>query len=216
MKVSRQNLTESYNTTVDWVNDFQRGITKESDYLDNLKNILNKRKDFSTIEERMADIRTRAGFDLVKSLKSENLKVKEAGSCTSCSDKGESCKPCSKEDDDRAFREMITTKVVNLLEHLKQRHNHLSKNRKDKKGVDSIIFYCRNSNADLGFQEIESAIPIDKLKSIISNYLELSDCKGNSQEEFAEKAVPYIPEECDSSESTDDTADYFRHALTSG
>ena len=52
MKVSRQNLTESYNTTVDWVNDFSSGLTKESDYLNNLKNILNKRKDFSTDLEK--------------------------------------------------------------------------------------------------------------------------------------------------------------------
>ena len=217
MKVSRQNLTESYNTTVDWVNDFSSGLTKESDYLNNLKNILNKRKDFSTIEEKMADIRARAGFELVKNLKSEDSNIKEAGSCAPHGKGCDSCESCTDKDSaNNDSKARMIRLVTNLLDHLKQRNDHLSKNRKDKKGVDSIIFYCRNSNADLGFQEIESAIPIDKLKSIISNYLELSDCKGNSQEEFAEKAVPYIPEECDSSESTDDTADYFRHALTSG
>lgn len=210
MKVSRQNLTESYNTTVDWVNDFQRGITKESDYLDNLKSILNKRKDFSTIEEKMADIRSRAGFDLVKNLKSEELNVKEAsccpscdggrGSCSSCSCGKMSCKPC---------KSRMITKVMNLLQHLKQRDEHLSKNLNDTKGVDSIVSYCRNSPENLGFQQIEAVIPIDKLKSIISNHLGLS-------KDFGEKAVPYIPEECESSDIEDDTADYFRHAQTSG
>ena len=68
MKVRRQELTEEYTTTVDWVRDFSRGMTKNADYLSNLRSIMKKRNDFDTIEEKMADLKSRVGFDLVKNI----------------------------------------------------------------------------------------------------------------------------------------------------
>ena len=36
MKVSRQRISEEYNITADWVNDFANNLEKNADYLDNL------------------------------------------------------------------------------------------------------------------------------------------------------------------------------------
>ena len=72
MKVRRQNISEEYSTTVDWVNDFAKNLEKNADYLSNLRSIMKKRNDFPTIEEKMADLKARAGFDLVKNINSKN------------------------------------------------------------------------------------------------------------------------------------------------
>ena len=86
MKVNRQNLTEEYSTTAGWVRDFSNGLSKNADYLDNLRSIMKKRKDFNTIDEKMADLRSRAGFDLVKNIDtSDKREIKEAGcGCGTC------------------------------------------------------------------------------------------------------------------------------------
>jgi len=55
MKIRRQNLNEEYNTTVDWLNDFANNLEKNADYLSNLRSIMKRRSDFSTIEEKTAD-----------------------------------------------------------------------------------------------------------------------------------------------------------------
>ena len=81
MKVNRQNLTEEYTTTAGWVKDFSGSLTKNADYLENLRSIMKKRKDFEPIEEMMADLRTRVGFDLVKNISVDNKKIKAAGDC---------------------------------------------------------------------------------------------------------------------------------------
>lgn len=213
MKVSRQNLTESYNTTVDWVNDFSNGLTKESDYLDNLKNILDKRKEFSTIEEKMADIRSRAGFDLIKNIPSEDMVEKQASCCNSCDAGSGSCSACDcgKMSCSNCKGRMVK-KVLSVLEHLRQRQDHLSKEVGDEKStnsIDSIIAYCRNPANGLGFSDIESVISINDLKRIMAKGLGIS-------KNFQEEVVPYIPEECESSDADDNMADYFSHALTSG
>lgn len=215
MKVNRQNLTENYNTTVDWVNDFKKGLTKESDYLDNLKGILEKRKDFSSIEEKMADIKARAGFDLLKTIDENKADHrKSAGGCASCGD-GEckcsdcscgktSCKPC---------RGVIAKGFMSILKHLKKRQESLREDD-DERGINSILSYCRNPANNLGFNRVESVIDIKDIKQIISDYLGLSK---NFKQNFGLDEVEYIPEDFDASEAEDgDLADYMRHAQPSG
>ena len=67
-------------------------MTKNADYLNNLRSIMKKRNDFDTIEEKMADLKSRVGFDLVKNINTEGeATVKEAGcgcgTCNTCGKK---------------------------------------------------------------------------------------------------------------------------------
>ena len=56
MKIQRQNLSEEYSATADWLSDFANGMTKSADYLDNLRSIMKRRSDFSTIEEKIIEL----------------------------------------------------------------------------------------------------------------------------------------------------------------
>ncbi len=79
MKVTRQNIGEEYNTTVDWINDFARSLDKNADFLSNVKSIMKKRKEnFSTIDEKMADIKDRVGFSLIKDVNVDMGELKAA------------------------------------------------------------------------------------------------------------------------------------------
>lgn len=79
MKVSRQNISENYNITSDWVSDFAKNLEKNADFLSNVKGVFQKRNAPKTIEEKMADIRERVGYGLIKSNENDSLKnIKEA------------------------------------------------------------------------------------------------------------------------------------------
>jgi hypothetical protein len=47
MKITRQNTSEEYNTTVDWLKDFANSMVKNADFINNFKKI--KNKEFGTI-----------------------------------------------------------------------------------------------------------------------------------------------------------------------
>lgn len=79
MKVSRQNISENYNITSEWVSDFAKNLEKNADFLSNVKGVFQKRNAPKTIEEKMADIRERVGYGLVKSNDNDSSKnIKEA------------------------------------------------------------------------------------------------------------------------------------------
>ena len=58
MKVKRQNLSESYITTVDWINDFNKSIAKNS----SVDPYGARREKFSNIKDKMEDLKSRVGF----------------------------------------------------------------------------------------------------------------------------------------------------------
>ena len=65
MKVRRQNTSESYSTTVDWVKDFERAICKDANFLETLRSRHYNQNVFSSIEDKMNDLKERVGFNLV-------------------------------------------------------------------------------------------------------------------------------------------------------
>jgi len=83
MKVKRHKIGESYNTTVDWLNDY-------------LNSKFYKKEKFNTIEDKMADLKNRVGFDKVTT-NANDLPVKSASGCPNKNQKGHSpssCKAC--------------------------------------------------------------------------------------------------------------------------
>ena len=93
MKITRQNTSESYNTTVDWLKDFAETLNKEANFIDNFKKI--KKKEFGSIEEKMADIRQRVGFDIIKTMQDEPQNIKSANTKCDHAKDGMSDKECS-------------------------------------------------------------------------------------------------------------------------
>lgn len=195
MKVSRQNIREEYSTTVGWVRDFSNGMSKNADYLDNLKSILKKRNDFGTIDEKMADLKSRAGFGLVKNVE-KNLEenIKEAGcgcnTCDACSVSGEA--PASKGNDDA-----LVDEVLRVFKYIRD----LSKDRPEA-GYGAIMTHCRE-HPQLGFDRIE--------RRLNSNFKDAVVDIINKHKKDPE-AVEYISGVDMGSSGDDDLADYYSHA----
>ena len=200
MKVNRQNLSESYRTTSEWVSDFEKALEKKGNYLDNLKTIFRNRNDFSTIEEKMADIRDRAGFELIKETEDTSI-AKKASECNSC-DGACKCDGCS------CNKSKCKTCNSELIDKVKKVLNYMQAvfNDRPETGKHAIITECRN-NPDLGFHEIESKLDPKKFHNLLDAMFSKSKTK--------EEEVKYIPVSGDDYDGPD-TADYFDHAQTSG
>lgn len=194
MKVRRQNLSEEYTTTAGWVRDFSSGLTKNADFLSNLKSIMKKRNDFDTIEEKMADLRSRVGFDLVKNIDgSKDETVKEAGSSggdCGCNCGGETCSLKS----DKKQLSMDAKRIIGYIK-------DLAKDRPDI-GYDACIAHCRE-HPTLGFDKVEKRLNSkfsDAVRSILGSHKKDPE------------AVEYISGVDIVSTHDDDTADYYSHA----
>lgn len=70
MKIKRQDEKEQYDITVDWIKDFASSIEHNPNMLNNIKHLILKDNRFNTIDEKLADIKQRVGFDLIKNIES--------------------------------------------------------------------------------------------------------------------------------------------------
>ena len=212
MKVTRQNINEEYNTTVDWVNDFGNDLEKNADFLSNLKSIFKSRSEkFSTIDEKMADIRNRVGFDLIKDIDGgSEIKTsalnKEASSCGAEKDGGNKCGPCSTGKScecgtGHGHKNSRKEKLDSIVELLR----YIQDTVKSEPHLDEpiILDRCRKEKS-YGLENIND---MSKLKDFISNAV--------STGRPVSVKLEYVPQEpISSSESMfDDTADYYQHGL---
>ena len=200
MKVTRQNINEEYNTTVDWVNDFGNDLEKNADFLGNLKSIFKSRSEkFSTIDEKMADIKSRVGFDLIKDvdpsgkIKTSSVK-KQASKCEPCSTGG-SCGCSSSHDDSRKEKVQSIVELLKYIQDTVKNEPHLDE--------PVILDRCRKERS----HGLDNISDMSKLKKFISDAV-------SSGQPVAVK-LEYVPHEpISSSESMfDDTADYYQHGL---
>jgi hypothetical protein len=192
MKVTRQNLTEEYGTTVGWVNDFANNLEKNADYLNNLRSIMKKRNDFGTIDEKMADLKSRAGFDILKNVDMPEIEtVKEAAcGCNTC----EGCKNSPKKGSDK---EELAADVRKLLAYI----TSLAKDRPDA-GYGAVITHCRE-HPHLGFDKLERRLN-HNFKDAVHSILK--------KHKKDPEAVEYISGADMTSSYDDDLADYYSHA----
>lgn len=211
MKVTRQDIMERYNTTADWLKDFDKNLGKKADFLSNIKTIMHRRKDFDTIEEKMADIRQRAGFGLIKETSDEfsDVNIKSASHC-GC----QTCDTCSApmhqhDSDNKAAHHQILEVQEESLNTLKMILKYIESFAKDRQSVnyDTILTHCRE-HPKLGFDKIEKKIDHEKFRSLVNKILDRH--KKNTEE------VEYVPEAESQVLDGNDLADYVRHALPEG
>jgi hypothetical protein len=197
MKINRQNLTEDFGSSkkADWLDDFSKNLEKNADYLDNLRTIIKKRKEFGSIDEKMADIKERAGFSLIKDIQDEPIQSKTATEMgkPACACNKNSCQECSPD----LFRSLKS-----IITYIKD----LSKDRQDI-GPLGILTHLRE-HPTLRFAQVEPHIDWHKFKDLIQKIIGVK-----SSEDSVEDEVKYIPEAPPSGvDSAGDIADYMAHA----
>ena len=216
MKITRQDSNESYNITVDWIKDFAKNLetsnlNKQADHLDNIKRMVNRRKDFATIEEKMADIKSRVGFTIIKETSEENTNVKSASSCA-CDDFASSCscsaKPkceCGGTCSNCTSATNRTSEIISMLRVIMEYVRDLAQDRPEI-GADAMIAHLREQ-PKLELNKIEDKIDPVKFKERIGKIL--------NKHKKRTDVVKYNPEESMSEMHTsNDVADYVSHANT--
>ena len=215
MKVNRHQIAEEYNTTVDWLSDFSRNIEKNADFISNVKMMVeNRKKKFSTIDEKMQDIRKRVGFSSIESGVVSQPGVKKSAGCGCAQKKGEkpcceSCangKPCEGCGKDKGKSDVPSKdKMImdNILNYIIQ---YIGAKKEENLNVVGVLFHCREHPA-LGYRELESKINPDVLKKFISklidvdsrdfekvDYVDSDERSGESADipEFMEHSIPNI------------------------
>ena len=158
---------------------------------------MKKRNDFDTIEEKMADLKSRVGFDLIKNVDTDNSgSIKEAScECDTC----ETCSPASPKDD-------LSEEDMRAVKAVKQIINYITDlvNDRPEIGYGAVMSHCRE-HPGLNFDRIEGRLN-DKFSDLIRTIV-------NSHKKDPE-AVEYISGEDIASSYDDkaDLADYYSHA----
>jgi hypothetical protein len=195
MKVRRQKISEEYSTTVGWINDFSSNLQKNADFLDNIKSIMKKRKDFSSIDEKMADIKNRVGYNIVKNIDSlPTTSIKSSYAC--------GCNKCKVCDVKNSYGEDALGSMEAVLKYI----TDLAKDTPEA-SAPAIIQHCRENQA-LGFDKLEDKIDSKKLSDYINDQLTNYKTQPEVVEYISRKDVDTIYD--------DDTADYISHSLISG
>lgn len=202
MTIKRQDQIEQYNITADWLQDFARALEKKSynaENLNTIKSIFDKGKKFLTIEEKMADIKSRIGFDIIKEMRDESAdNTKTAAQDCACKSKEDDCK-CTIKVASSDFSESDINAMSNILKYIKDLITH-------EHEVLTPIMVLARCREEPGLRFDYLPINVEKLKEYIEK--ELSQYK--SEEEIAR----YIPKD-KFSETTDNhpEAEYWSHAF---
>ena len=193
MKINRQNLQEEYNTTADWLSDFSKGLNKNADFLSNIKQMIESReRKFSTIDEKMADIKKRVGFESLseKNLKTSSLEDKTAGDC-GCGDTPQ------------AMSEEEST-MQNIMDYIV---SYISQKPSEELNRGSIIHHCRE-HPKLGFRELEHKINPENFTLFVDQAL---DGKKESKNSF--ERVEYVPRDESAADSASDIPEFMEHSI---
>jgi hypothetical protein len=234
MKVNRVDNTGINSSSPFWLYEFAHDLDKKANQIDYLKEYLDKtykKKKFNTIEEKLADIRDRVGFDVAKKIinelekKSNTAQEEKTANEESCGCK----KPCKCKEDckckvtktdcgcnkktashdhdhnDEAFKRR-EEKMQVIMDYIKEMIKDYVSRKLDVNEI-IIIRACKSNNA-LGFESVN----IDEgiLKEFI-NY-EINKYK-KSDEPRKESYIPMVDTYNPNPE--DQVADYYSHGRTS-
>ena len=182
-----------------WLYEFAYDLEKNAQNVDYLKNYLDKmhnKKKFNSIEEKLADIRERVGFDIARNITNEIEKIsqtkesfnKEECGCDSCEC---SVKTAMK------HPERDVQIMGNILNYIKDMVKHVSY-------LDPVTILTRCKEEEgLRFNDIQNKIDREKLISYIK------DLSGNTSDEPLAK---YTPDNSTHERVDDDIAEYYNHA----
>jgi len=208
MKINRHSLKEENHITALWLYEFAHGLDKNAQHLDYLKDYLDKMykdKKFNSIEEKLADIKERVGFDLAKKIVNEIEKISNEKITTA----GQSCNNSSSEKCSCEVKTAMkhSERDVKLMDNILK---YISDTVEHEPHLDSatIISRCRNEDG-LRFNDLR--IDIGKLKDWIDKKI-LSNSSNNFSRDQLEE-VSYIPPEPSTDGDADDkVAEYYTHA----
>lgn len=195
MKISRHSEKEKSNLNVDWLILFAHELEKKG-YLENLKPIINRKK-YSSIEEKLDDIKARIGFDMVSKLDDELNKTSDLDKDCGCEGHEGSCS-CKIKTAEYKHPEDDVKKMKNVL-------NYISDMVKAEPHLSSaaVISRCRDTEG-LGFNHLR--IDHGKLRSFIEDLISKYDKNESSD-------ISYVPrDEGRENDFSNDQADYYSHA----
>jgi hypothetical protein len=213
MKVNRQNINESYSITSGWVRDFAKKIEKSSDFLSNVRTVMDKRNHPSSVEEKISDIKHRVGFDLIKNFRDSNgVQIKEAACgdapvgkkpcCGGCAS-GSGCDGDSKEG--TGNRANHSDDILALVEQLLVYIRNFIKDRDDV-SYATVVDHCR-SHPNLSWHELSPKIDPEKLSGFIGREI--------NKNKSAPEAVEYIPQDDeDFSNAGGELPEFISHSIS--
>ena len=115
-KVSRVPHKESYNITSDWVSDFANNLKKQARSVEDYKpNYVEK---FSTIKEKMQDMKARVGFEDVETIRKSSSEKLSCGCDDSCSCAAPSGCSCEQAGCDYCETKNVLKDVLNYAKQL--------------------------------------------------------------------------------------------------
>lgn len=222
-KITRDESYETNKTTALWLYEFGHDLDKKANAPDYLKQYLEKnykKQKFSSIEEKLADIKRRVGFEIATKITNELEKTSSSASSESSCGCPKSCKKC-KGDCNCGKKEDCGCSV-------KTAAKNKSKKKKDPKDIeimDSILKYikdmvndkphldpltilskCREDEA-LKYNNISKKIDHEKLMKYIEKIISSKEHSGHDH------MVYYIPTDQNSlADSHIDIAEYYNHA----
>jgi hypothetical protein len=202
MKITRQEINESYQITSGWVRDFANNLEKNADFLSNVKDVFKKRNAPKTIDEKMADIKERVGYGIVKADKPTSLEnIKEAKSeddkgCACC-DKCSANLSCDlkmpEKDDNRAEMVRLMSQLIDYITDFLSDRPELSSG--------AILDHCRQ-HPQLSWNILSPRMDHNKLSDFIN-----SKIKNRS---YGNELVKYISHDVTGSEPDDTTPEFMR------
>lgn len=208
MSFKRHDIIEEYNVTADWLKDFARELEKKSYNIENLKNIRQMNQDgakkFATIEEKMADIKQRIGFDSIKKLHEESgLDDKTAGSDCACDGGVSNLCTCIGGKISSASKKSHSTEVIHSMKLILNYIVDLCKHEHDTLSPVMVIAKCREESG-LHFDEIP--INTQKLNDFIEKTLKKYSKKDDD--------FKYVPKDNDFGQNNvSSEAEYWSHAF---
>jgi hypothetical protein len=210
MKINRQDGKEKSNITAPWLyefaHDLEKGAYNNVDYLKNYFDSRTKSVKFDSIDEKMADIKDRVGFDLARKISQEvnNGSPVTASEKTSCGctipKPACSCKVKQAEYKHDARDVQLMGNILNYVKDMIKHEPHLDR--------ATVVSRCRDEEG-LGFGNLR--INQAKFESYIDDCLSESDDKEKSE------LISYIPSEpLGEADAQDWEAEYYRHSKPEG
>lgn len=225
-KITRDNQVETNKTTAFWLYEFAHDLDKKAQNVDYLKDYINKnynKKKFNSIEEKLADIKKRVGFDLAKKIVDQIEKTSsdsnEQGAGCGCPSTCKKCKgdckcekPCScsvktasKKDSSKKTKKPKKKEHVDIMKTILK---YIKDMVIDQPYLDptTVMSRCKETEG-LKYNHISHIINHDRLMSYIEKVLSQHGHAGHNHQ------VYYIPLDPSSLvDSKIDIADYYSHA----
>lgn len=200
-KVYRYEEKEKNKINIPWLAVFVADLEKQAGGVDYLQHIFNKQEKFSSIDEKMADIKKRIGFDLINKVSEElegsDVKTASKHGC-GCGGPKTSCSCSTKTADYQHPKEDVDrmSNILKYIEDMAKSEPHLD--------TLTVISRCKDEE-NLKFSDLR--INMSKLKDYIAEQLEAS--RGGDEQ----VAVVYVPQEpLSEGDVVDDIADYYRRS----